>query len=51
MNEKGCRLACPTEEDVIVPVKIKEIYVKVPENRLSMIVVREFLRTVKLSLP
>jgi hypothetical protein len=40
INKKGCRLACPTEEDVIVPIRIKEMYVKVPENRLSVTVVK-----------
>jgi hypothetical protein len=39
INKKGCRLACPAGEDVIVPVRIKEIYVKVPENRLFVTVV------------
>jgi hypothetical protein len=40
INEKGCRLACSAEEDVIVPIGIKEIYVGVPENRLSVTVVK-----------
>jgi hypothetical protein len=39
INEKSCRLACPTREDVVVPVRIKEMYVRVPENRLSVTVV------------
>ena len=39
MDEKGCRLACPAGEDVVVPVGIKEMYVGVPENRLSVTVV------------
>jgi hypothetical protein len=40
MDEKGCRLACPAEEDVMVPVRIKEMYVGVLENRLSVTVVK-----------
>jgi hypothetical protein len=40
MDKKGCRLACPAGEDVIVPVRIKEMYVRVPENRLSVTVVK-----------
>jgi hypothetical protein len=39
MDEKGCRIACPAGEDVVVPVGIKEMYVGVPENRLSLTVV------------
>jgi hypothetical protein len=39
MDKKGCRLACPTEKDVVIPVRIKEMYVRVPENRLSVTVV------------
>ena len=39
IDEKGCRLACPAEEDVIVPIGIKKMYVRVPENRLSVTVV------------
>lgn len=36
MDEKGCRIACPTGEKVIVPIGITEMYVGVPENRLSL---------------
>jgi DDE superfamily endonuclease len=39
MDEKGCRIACPTGEEVVVPIGIKEMYVGVPENRLSLTVV------------
>ena len=39
MDEKGCRITCPTGEEVVVPIGIKEIYVGVPENRLSLTVV------------
>jgi hypothetical protein len=40
IDKKGCRLTCPTKEDVVVPVRIKEMYVGVPENRLFMTVVK-----------
>jgi hypothetical protein len=40
INEKGCCLACPIGEDVIVLIRIKEMYVKVPENRLFVTVVK-----------
>jgi hypothetical protein len=39
INEKGCRIACPLEEEVVVPIGIKKMYVRVPENRLFVTVV------------
>jgi hypothetical protein len=39
MDEKGCRIACPAGEDVVVPVGIDEMYVGIPENRLSLTVI------------
>jgi len=39
MDEKGCRFACPTGEEVVVPIGIKEMYVGVSENRLSLTVI------------
>jgi hypothetical protein len=40
IDKKGCCLVCLTEKDVIVPIRIKEMYIKVPENRLSMTVIK-----------
>jgi hypothetical protein len=40
MNKKGCCLVCSIRKDVIVPVRIKEIYVGVPENRLFVTVIK-----------
>jgi DDE superfamily endonuclease len=39
MDEKGARIACPAGEEVVVPVGIKEMYVGVPQNRLSVTVI------------
>jgi hypothetical protein len=39
MDEKGARIACLAREEVVVLIGIKEIYVGVPQNRLSVIVV------------
>ena len=39
MDEKGCRLACLSGEEVVVLVKIKKMYVRVPENQLSVTVI------------
>jgi hypothetical protein len=40
MNEKGARVAIPTREEVVVPIGIKKMYVRVPKNRLSLTVVK-----------
>jgi hypothetical protein len=40
INKKGCRLVCFAREDIVVPVRIKKIYVRVPENRLFVTVVK-----------
>jgi hypothetical protein len=40
INKKGCCFICSAGEDVIVPIKIKKIYVRVPENRLFVTVVK-----------
>jgi len=38
MDEKGARLACPGGQEV-VPVGIDQIYVGIPENRLSLTII------------
>jgi hypothetical protein len=40
MDEKGARITCPTGEEVIVPIGIKEMYVGVPENRLAFTIIK-----------
>ena len=44
MDEKGYRITYLTGEEVIVLTGITEIYVRVPENRLSLTVV-EYIYT------
>jgi hypothetical protein len=39
MDEKGARIGCPTGEEVVVPISIKEMYTGVPENRKSLTVI------------
>jgi hypothetical protein len=51
MDEKGCHIAYPVGEEVIVPVGIKEIYVRVPENRLSFTVIESISADGKSILP
>jgi hypothetical protein len=40
INKKGCCLICSVREDVIVLIRIKEMYVRVLENRLFVTVVK-----------
>ena len=40
MDKKGARIACPAGEEVIVPISIKEIYIGVPENHLSITIIK-----------
>jgi hypothetical protein len=40
IDEKGCRIACLSGEEVVVPIGIKKIYVRVSKNRLSVAVIK-----------
>jgi hypothetical protein len=40
IDKKGCRIACLASEKVIVPVRIKEIYIRIPENRMSLTIIK-----------
>ena len=39
MDEKGARVCMPTREEVIVPIRIKEMYTRIPENRMSLTII------------
>jgi len=39
MDEKGTRCACPSGEEIVVPIHIKEIYTATPENRKSLTII------------
>jgi hypothetical protein len=39
IDEKGARIACPAGAEVVVSISIKEMYIRVPENRLSLTVI------------
>ena len=39
MDEKGARICMPTREEVIVPIRIKEIYTRIPENCISLTII------------
>jgi hypothetical protein len=40
INKKGAKIACLAKEEVIVPIEIKEIYVKILKNRLFITIVK-----------
>jgi hypothetical protein len=39
MDEKGVRIYMPLGEEVVVPIRIKEIYIGIPENYISLIII------------
>jgi hypothetical protein len=39
IDEKGARIACPTRKEIVILIGIKEIYIGVLQNRLSIIVI------------
>jgi hypothetical protein len=39
MNKKGARIYMPAGEEVVVPIRIKEIYTGIPENYISLIII------------
>jgi hypothetical protein len=39
IDEKGAWIACPAREEVVVPIRIKEMYVRVLKNCLSLTIV------------
>ncbi|EKD16773.1 Fot5 transposase [Drepanopeziza brunnea f. sp. 'multigermtubi' MB_m1] len=43
LHEKGARICMPAEEEVIVPIGIKEMYTRICENRLSVTVIEAIL--------
>jgi hypothetical protein len=39
MDEKGARICVPAGEEVVVPIGIKEMYIGIPENRMSLTII------------
>ncbi len=39
IDEKGCRIAMPGGQEVVVPIDINDMYVGIPENRLSLTII------------
>ena len=40
MDEKGARICVPAGEEVVVPIRIKEMYTGIPENRMSLTIIK-----------
>ena len=40
MDEKEVRICIPTGEEVVVLIRIKEIYTGIPENHISLIIIK-----------
>ena len=51
IDEKGAWITCPISEEVVVPVGIKEMYIGVPENRLSLTIIESISVDGKTILP
>jgi hypothetical protein len=51
MDESRARVRCPGGEAVIVPVKVKELYIASPENRKSIIVIETIITDRREPLP
>jgi hypothetical protein len=39
IDEKGIRICIPIGEEIVVPIGIKEIYIGIPENHMSLIII------------
>jgi len=39
MDELGARIGCLKGENIIVPIKVKELYIASPENRKSVTII------------
>jgi hypothetical protein len=39
IDEKGARIACPSSQDIIVLIGVKEMYVGIPKNRISLTII------------
>jgi len=51
MDKKGARVYIPIGEEVVVPIRIKEIYTGIPENRISLTIIESISIDSKAILP
>jgi hypothetical protein len=40
INKKGCQIACLVSKKVIVLIRIKKMYIRIPENRMFLTVIK-----------
>jgi hypothetical protein len=40
IDKKGARICVPAGEEVVVPIRIKEIYTRIPKNRMSLTIIK-----------
>jgi hypothetical protein len=40
MDEKGAKICVPIGEEIVVPIGIQEMYTRIPENRMSLTVIK-----------
>jgi hypothetical protein len=40
MDEKGAKICVPAGEEVVVPIRIKEMYTRIPKNRMSLTIIK-----------
>jgi hypothetical protein len=40
IDKKGARVACLSGQEVVVPIRIKKIYIRIPENYIFLIVIK-----------
>jgi hypothetical protein len=40
MDKKKARVIYPSGQEVMVPIRIKEIYIRIPENYISLIIIK-----------
>ena len=51
MDELGARIGCLKGENIIVPIKVKELYIASPENRKSVTIIETIYANGKEPLP
>src|SRR5438045_5677836 len=51
MDESGAQIGCPTEEEVVVPIQVKELYTSSPENHKSVTIMETIIADGKEPIP
>jgi hypothetical protein len=51
MDEKGARVCMPAREEVVVLIGIREMYTRIPENRMSLTIIESISADSKAILP